>query len=200
MPALFAKMPPKWPLNTLQNIVEDWNYRFGKDAPENHRRDHVVDFCVDAPNLTVAITRACASRAANGKMHNHQSRVKEAGRHVFAVHIIDQLLTRECYGTQVKDFDELHDLLKYIAPNGVGPVTIYDVATRIGAYMKLSPKSLYLHAGVRIGLHALYGKRVFPEERVTIEKLPTSLQSLPPDEIEDLLCAYREYLHPGLLK
>jgi hypothetical protein len=188
---LFKKQPPRRPLKSLEAIVDDWSYRFGKDAPENHRRDHVVDFCKSAPSLKIAIERACASRAANGKMHNHQCKVREVDRKQFASLITDALRDVELH-----DFDELHDLLEKWAPSGIGPVTIYDVATRVGAYLKLEPESRYLHAGVRVGWSKLFGYCSPAIARIPRTALPAPLRTLPTDEVEDLLCAYRDYLSP----
>jgi hypothetical protein len=178
-------------LTSLQAIVDDWTDRFGKDGPERHRRDMVVDYCAAASSLKEAITRACASRAANGKCHNHQSRVTDDSRTWFADRIVDAFLFLK---RELRGFDELHDLCEGIAPPGIGPVTIYDVATRIGAYLKLEPTSLYLHAGVRVGWDILNPRGSAGVKRVPRSRLPKELQALPPDQTEDLLCAYRAYL------
>jgi hypothetical protein len=196
MEALFKSHPPRRPLTSLQAIVDDWNDRFGKDGPERHRRDMVVDYCIASNSLDEAIKRACASRAANGKCHNHQSRVKEADRQWFADRIADFLV---CVGKKPRNFDELHDLLEVIAPDGVGPVTIYDVATRIGAYLKLEPTSLYLHAGVRVGWERLHGRCAPATKRIPIKSLPKELHQLDADSLEDFFCTYREYFHPRMI-
>jgi hypothetical protein len=193
MPALFAKNPPRAPLDNLAALVDDWIYRFGADGVEKHRRDEVVDWCAQAQNLPMAIIRACASRRPNGNLHNHQSRVPEKIRSKYA-----ELLMN--HGLRVSSFDALHDVCEELAPPGIGPVTIYDVATRIAGYMQLEVESLYLHAGVRVGWYLLHGHRSPDKERVPRSMIPTELQRLPTDEIEDFLCAYRELLKPWLKK
>ena len=39
--------------------------------------------------------------------------------------------------------------------NLIGDLTVYDISTRIGAFLKLEPNRIYLHAGTRIGARAL---------------------------------------------
>lgn len=190
--AMFKSDPPKMPLESLEAIVADWNYRFGKNGKEAHRRDMVVEFCRDAGSLQEAIKRACKSRDAAGKMHNHQSRVTELARSRFSTKIFAHLRKPN----RPASFDELHDLFEAIAPEGIGPVTIYDVSTRVGAYLKLEPTSLYLHAGVRVGWAKLHGRRSPAIKRIEKQNLPPALQTLPPDEVEDMLCCYRDYLKP----
>jgi hypothetical protein len=191
---LMEKNPPRHPSSSLADLVKDWDDRY-IHGPEKHRRDPVVQFCAEAKNLTEAIKRACASRGANGKMFNHQSKVKEMDRQIFASNIIRYQKLLE---DQRCNFDELHDILERIAPAGIGPVTIYDVATRIGAFLGREPQSLYLHAGVRIGIEALYGKPI-ADKRILKQNWPVALRSMPADQVEDFLCCYREFLHPGLL-
>lgn len=195
MPALFAKAPPKRPLTSLTAIVEDWVWRFGAGGAEHHRRDQVVEYCARAKSLAQAIDRACASRGADGKMHNHQSRVPEAVRQQFAAN-----LKKHRALSYVSDFDNLHDRCWYEAPDGIGPVTNYDVATRIAGYRRIVVQSLYLHAGVKSGWDALHGRRTVGTPRIPREALPREFANLPTDEIEDLLCTYRDFLKPWLAK
>jgi hypothetical protein len=126
-------------------------------------------------------------------MHNHQSKVKAEDRREFCNRILKQW-KRE-HG---RDFDALYDFLDEIKPYGIGPVTTYDVATRIGAYLNVEPTSLYLKAGTLDGWHAL-GLDV-PRDahlkcgstvRLPSSWWPESLRTLPADQVEDLLCAYR---------
>lgn len=192
MPALFAKHPPKRPLDSLDAIVDDWIYRFGANGISKQMRDEVVDYCKEAPSFSKAVVRATDSKRPNGKIHNHQSRVPADVRELFKSKIMNhQTMVKKC-----KNFDELHDLLERLKPEGIGPVTLYDVATRIAAYLDLPIVSLYLHAGVRVGYFILFGKRSPRVERIPISELPAALRRLPADEIEDMLCAYRDYLKP----
>jgi len=193
--AMLAKDPPKKPLVSLEAFVCDWKYRFTGDGPEAHRRDQVVEYTAQAVSFNEATARACASRCSKGKCHNHQSRVPENVRRLFC-----ELITCEWPLANVKDFDTLYDWLDTIKPAGIGPVTLYDVATRIGAYLGYEVQSLYLHAGVHLGWARLHGKRMPLILRIPKDELPLPLQSLPTDEIEDFLCCYREMFPLGLIK
>ena len=50
-----------------------------------------------------------------------------------------------------KTFDELMNLFYTLKPKGFGPLTKYDVASRIGAYKSLKIERIYLHAGTKEG-------------------------------------------------
>lgn len=192
---LFKDDPPKKPITSLKAMVEDWSYRFGKDGAQSHRRDAVVEYCCSAPSFSIAVWRACDSLDREGKMHNHQTRVRATARFKFAEDIISNpgLLRRR---SRLKEFDELYDELKSIQPWGIGDVTLYDVAVRIGAFMGLEPRSLYLHAGVREAWDRLNGRKS-KEFRIAHSDLPEALRSLPADEVEDCLCTYRELISPS---
>lgn len=197
MNRLFKKLPPKRQLTSLAAIVDDWTYRFGAEGPEKHRRDTVVEFCAASRSFPQAVDRAVMSRAENGKMHNHQSRVPHLARLTFGAAILDHL--GEGNHKSIKTFDQLHDELERIGKpiQGIAEVTIYDVATRIAAYLGLEITSLYLHAGVRQGWDILHGERTDRRiKRIPKAQLPVELQRLPADECEDMLCAYREQLRP----
>jgi len=184
MPRLFAEQPPREPLTTIGAVVRDWTMRFGQGGRSAHMRDEVVEYCAAAPTLEVAVDRACASKRPSGKVHNHQSRVPHAVRSYFALKILSAL-----HNNEPEYFDRLYDILDACKPPGIGPVTTYDVATRIAAYLRLPIESLYLHAGVKIGWELVYGKT--NDVLIPRYSLPVELKVLPTDEIEDMLCAYR---------
>lgn len=207
MEGLFKRDPPKRPITSLEAVVEDWTYRFGAKGKERHRRDTVVEYCRIASTLASAIERACASKNAEGKMHNHQSRVRQKVLSQFATDLKLMMTTKDngLWDNDINfqkartfiSFDQLYDAMEAIQPWGIGEVTLYDVATRIGAFLKLEPTSLYLHAGPREAWDTLHGKKS-TAKRIPKHDLPKVLRSLPPDEVEDCLCAYREFLGPWL--
>jgi hypothetical protein len=118
-------------------------------------------------------------------VHNHQSRVPRHTRQDFASRARAALHAER----RLETFDHLHHVLDRCKPYGIGPVTLYDVATRIAAFLKLEVESLYLHAGVKIGWELLYGRTL--SVMIPRGELPKELKVLPTDEIEDMLCAYR---------
>lgn len=190
---------------SLKEIVTYWKANFQGEGEFTERRDPVVRWCMKAKTLEEAVQRAVESRGENGKMFNHQSKVRETSRHelgeLFLAEIftLRGVLTKKHTRKLFRDFDELHDFIALMAPWGIGPVTVYDVALRIGAYLKIEPDSLYLHAGVRIGLEALLGKKMRGVLRVPMNELPAPLRELPPNDVEDMMCAHRAFLRPELL-
>lgn len=196
MDVIFGSVPPKRPLTSLAAICDDWRFRFQAGRHENHRRDHVVTYCAKARTFKEAVDRACASRAENGKCHNHQSRVREVDRRHFARLILRR---KEIIGAAARagNFDAMHAILEDCAPVGIGPVTIYDVATRIAAYLDIEVESLHLHAGVKVGWELLIGCKT-DLKLIPRGDLPAEFRKLPTDEVEDLLCTYRDFLKPWL--
>ncbi len=87
-------------------------------------------------------------------------------------------------------FDELLQRVDaIISPiSGIGELTVYDTAVRIGARLGLSPERVYLHAGARHGAHALGfdARRGF----LLVGELPAPLDRTTPEEAEDILCIY----------
>jgi len=74
---------------------------------------------------------------------------------------------------------------------GLGDLYIYDTALRLGSFLKLSPKHVYLHAGTRAGARALGLK--LSEDFLRVTALPKTIQVLEPHEIEDFLCIYKAH-------
>jgi len=190
---LFGSVPRKRPLTSLEAIVEDWNMRF-IDGDAKKYRDTVVDYCIKASSFEEAVFRACKCRNELGKKHNHQSKVRDVCLDAWAIKIVGNIHYKEIYS-----FDQLFDELRIILIWGIGPVTHYDVATRIGAWMKLEPEQLYLHAGVLDGWKLLHGNGKWPE-RIHRDFWPGALRILPADQVEDLLCAYRTFLNPEMMR
>lgn len=188
----FKRFPPKvFPFETLGDIVDDFIFRFGEKGVDKGMRDTVVMYCEEARSLSQAIDRACASRNAEGKMHNHQSRVRYTSRDLLA-----ESLKRVLPRTKIENFDHLYNIVTKYSCWGIGEVTKYDVCTRIAAYMKLPVETLYLHSGVAIGWALLSDKRCPESMKVSRESFPKPLLRLSTDEVEDLLCGYKTFLKP----
>jgi hypothetical protein len=189
---LFGNLPPKRPLISLDAIVEDWQMRFINGDAKKYR-DTVVDYCMKASSFEEAVQRACSCRNELGKKHNHQSKVQD---HV--LNTWSSVIILKTYPEHLQNFDELFDHLEEVRIRGIGPVTHYDVATRIGAYLKLEPEQLYLHAGVLDGWKLLQKYNIKWPIRVPRSSWPAELRCLPADQVEDLLCAYRTFLNPTM--
>ena len=186
----FSKEPPRRELTSLEAIVEDFQWRY----VDRQKTDQVIKFCSEAPNFPTAVRRAVEARDENGKHHNHQSKVDITARRKFGSTII-RLAGRGAL--DLTDFDRMHSILDNYKPYGIGPVTVYDVAIRIAAFVGIEPQSVYMHAGVRQGMKA-FEEAVSPGEdwyrldRVPVSWLPAPFCDMKADDVEDILCTYRE--------
>lgn len=177
----FEARPPTRPLRTLADIVDDFAWRFPRTL-----RDPWTDYVDKSAHFEQAVYRACRSRDEGGRMCNHQTRVPSFVLERFASEILD----RAERGLPTDDFDALHDALEEIRPRGIGPVTTYDVAYRLGYWLGIEPDSVYLHAGVRAGAQAL-GLPVRGRARIPLEDFPPPLDAMEANDVEDFLCTYR---------
>jgi len=93
-----------------------------------------------------------------------------------------------------KDFEELYDFISLVMSgiHGIGPLTVYDTAKRIGHLFDspIYPKQyVYLAAGAKNGAEALLGKKGL-RFREPIKLFEPSFGSFPSIFIEDMLCIY----------
>jgi hypothetical protein len=168
---------------TIQDVVDDYvSNRRSKCIKELH-------YYRNQPSLIKAIEVAALAKTHDGKKHDHQCRIpvgvlKQA--QIVLVSIADEL--RAC-----KTFSELYDrvALEIGKIKGIGKLTIYDTAHRIGAYLGLEPEFVYVHAGVKKGAKALGFKG---RSIILKEELPKEFDKLKPYEIEDCLCIYADNL------
>ena len=170
-------------LKSIQEVTEDYI--------SNHRADCIkeLDYYRNQPSFIKAIEVAALAKTRDGSKHDHQWRIpvdvlKQA--QIALVLIADEL--RAC-----KTFRELHDRveLEIGKIKGIGKLTIYDTAHRIGAYLGLEPEFVYVHAGVKKGAKALGFKG---RSIILKEELPKEFSRLKPYEIEDCLCIYADKL------
>lgn len=93
-----------------------------------------------------------------------------------------------------EDFEELYDFISLVISGipGIGPLTVYDTAKRIGHSFgtPIYPKSyVYLAAGAKNGAEALLKKKGL-RFREPIQLFGPSFGSFPSIFIEDMLCIY----------
>lgn len=142
------------------------------------------------PNLYRAIKQAALARKPDNGKFDHQRRIPRAVLRAWK----DALLRRTSSMRSCRAFEALIAILEVESDGifGIGELTVYDTALRIGAYRRLEPKEVFLHAGTRKGARALGmdGSRasLLPGE------LPKAFRRLKPREIEDCLCIYKDYL------
>lgn len=169
--------------HSLSDVIDDYISRRRASAAAE------MDFFRNE-SFPVAIEYAALSKLPDGHRHPHEYRRKlqaleEAYRRLQAIPGEMQ---------KCSSFEELHGLIerKIGGIPDIGPLTVYDVATRIGAHLHLEPEKVYLHSGTKKGAGALgLGAR-----RKTLEpaELPVEFGRLTAREIEDCLCLYKDYL------
>ncbi len=167
----------------LEAIVRHYitNYRPHKQTELNWFRRQ--------PSLESAIKMAAKAEDHRGKRYSHQSRItqkamQEASRLLLEKHDVLQ---------RCKSFHELWQRIRIFLSlvTGIGELYVYDTALRIGVFLNLLPDRVYLHAGTRAGAKA-FGIASRNEEWIEVEELPRPLRELPPHEVEDILCIYKD--------
>jgi hypothetical protein len=91
----------------------------------------------------------------------------------------------------VSSFSELIASIQHSKIKGIGDLTIYDTAQRIGNYLGIQPDKIYLHRGVRTGAEILLGK--IKTKFIIKDQLPApfSKSDLSAADFEDILCIYK---------
>jgi hypothetical protein len=170
------------PNEAVRNYIRD--YRAGARAEMNEFRQ--------LSSLREAIRHASlCHRLPSQRRHPHQYRIPN---------IVLQAAERELQQARhllarAASFEALHfEIERRIRTlDGIGALTVYDIAHRIGAKLRKKPKLVYLHRGTRIGARRLgfTGKALDPRS------LPFAFSRLAPDEIEDCLCIYKDDFSSG---
>lgn len=92
-------------------------------------------------------------------------------------------------------FDELLAVIEKVfrGIEGLGGMYTYDTARRIGAYLKLFPRRVYLNSGgTREGARAL--KLDYRRPYVNMISLPAELRKLEPKQVEEFLNVFKDRL------
>ncbi len=166
----------------LDRLVDDYQHRFGPGRGDERER------YASMSDLQTAIRNAPLARRADQKCESHQRRIGLAQLKVFEASLqrVGRMIGR------CRSFDMLHGIIKQHKTEGIGTLTIYDTAVRIGAYLRLAPERVYLHAGTREGARSL--SLDTSTGYLDIEDVPLALRCLTADEIEDFLCIFKESL------
>jgi hypothetical protein len=122
----------------------------------------------------------------DGKRYHHQCRIPLAALQTATAKLLRAPLLK------AKDFDELLRVVaRAIGPiQGIGALTVYDTALRIGAKLGLQPTRVYLHAGTRAGARIL--GLTWRAPYLEVAECPPELRVLAPHEIEDCLCIFKK--------
>lgn len=183
----FAARPPAGELNSIRALWKDYMARYVNTG----RGDPALPWTLKAETIKEAIHRACMSRGEDGKLWHHQGRVWQRNLEAY-----ERKLNEPYFYHGIEDSEYFWELMIYCRQAsaktpGIGPVTEYDVAMRIGGWLDLEPEHLYFHAGVTEGLRALgvaIPRGLYCIDR---ERLPEFFQDKNLDIVESFLCGYR---------
>lgn len=172
---------------TLDDIANDYVREYRDDARAEMR------FFEIQRSPSEAIREAALCVLPSGKRHPHQRRIPTV--------VLEQTEARlQAIGrnlAKASDFADLHRLVEQQIGgiHGIRPLTVYDIAHRLGAYFGKAPELVYLHAGTKTGarLFNIRGNCLDPKN------LPHAFSRLTPAEIEDCLCIYKEQLRDDRL-
>lgn len=157
-------------------------------ANDKQRGDDDLAWYARQPDFESLLEVAVLCRTSEDKRHGHQRRLKETD--LRAAHSV----LSECDFQSCKTFDAIHKAIEDALEDipGIGPLTVFDIACRIGAFKGVSPKKVYLHAGTRKGAQALGLGR--GEETIEVKRLPEEFHRLSPRHAEDCLCIYKDHI------
>lgn len=134
------------------------------------------------------INRIAWAITSEGKTHSHQRRITKSAKLELEEHLIKNFET-------IKGIRKFEDYLKLCRRiKGIGPLTSYDVATRLGICFNIFPDKVYLHCGTRTGAKNLLGDKIKGKRYLYLSELPKELHCLTPLQIEDFLCIYKNLL------
>jgi len=173
-----APPPHNDPISTLEEVVDRYIHDYRAGARQE------MAYFAGQPSLQRAIELAAMSITETGKRHPHQRRIP---RNVLkeAKHVLQSVSWKG-----LRSFHQLHNTIanEIGSIRGIGDLTVYDIATRIGAHLGLEPEYVYLHAGTRAGARALGFSEA---DYLAPAVLPPAFHRLKPHEIEDCLCIYK---------
>lgn len=169
---------------TLRELVDEYLGRDGCMCDDEDRYYSML------PSYNYAIRSATFALTVGGKRSRHQ-------RRIYPHTLEDAYAKLHEIRSQLKTCQTYHLLWERVCEVaspiwGLGELYVYDTSRRIGAFLGLYPKRVYLHAGTRIGAKALH----LDYRRPYLEKgdLPPELRRLPAKKIEDFLCIYKAEL------
>ncbi|MBN7813421.1 hypothetical protein J0A68_20870 [Algoriphagus sp. H41] len=158
-------------------------------ASKTKNPDTWILHCSRQSDLTKAVYYAALAENHLGKRHPHQYRRSKRTLEDFSQSIILQADSLE----KAVSFDEIYRLVEASKVYDVGPLTIYDTAQRIGAFVQVFPDRIYLHSGTKLGAEKILGRRL---KRATMDRaeLPKAFQDprLTCADLEDILCHLKE--------
>jgi hypothetical protein len=168
--------------STLATMVDEYLEKYGNsyDWEDKWWGDKNITW-------SEAVKRAWRSRFENGRMHGHQRRVAHKLEEGLKVSLSDNIPS-----SRFSDFHSIYQWVKSVTDrvSGLATTTAYDVARRLGAWLGMQPKIVYLHAGAAEGAKKL----VIKGETVSLNDFPQEIQKLGATHAENFLCIYKNRL------
>lgn len=137
--------------------------------------------------LRDAVRLAGLAQRPHGKRFRHQQRIPGAVLTRSANRLVRSI-------KHIERCESFHALFRIVRRAiggipGIGELTVYDTALRIGAKLDLHPDRVYLHAGTRAGAKAL--RLDHGADWLSLDALPVAMRKLSPQQVEDILCIYK---------
>ncbi len=174
-------------LSSASRNVGEIVERYILEYRDKHERE--MNFYREQPSLRKAVSLAARCIGMCGK-HPHQWRLTERTLNSTAAEL-ESILKKigKC-----RDFASLLSLVEHTLETvrGIGELTTYDIAHRVGAYLGLEPELVYLHRGTRDGAMILGIDRKLRAIEPSV--LPSAFRRLRAYEMEDALCIYKDEL------
>lgn len=169
------------PLASLAAVVADYVARY--------REREWVAFHGRQQPLRLALEVVASWKGEDKKVYSHQCLVPRAAKEAAGERI------RALDLADVRSFDLLFQQVQAAIGeiHGIGELTVYDVAARIGASLGMLPDRVYLQSGAKKGARQLLGRPI-RERSLPKHAFPRELWKLDAWEIEDVLCIYKAEL------
>lgn len=171
-------------MNNINAIILDYVDKHRQGAERDLRW-----FAIQ-PTLDKAVSLAALAQSPSGKRLDHQRRIPRAVLDESRIRLLKEIKRLEDAGTFEELFDVVDSVIGVI--EGIGELTVYDTALRIGAKLGLEPENVYLHAGTRVGARNLGVSS--SAKYIPVSSFPNALRKLKAREIEEVLCIYKDYL------
>lgn len=165
----------------MHDIVADYIRRFRESAEKEQ-----YWFAIQC-TFEEAVSHAALAVSQSGRRFSHQRRIPQAVLAESRRRLVASLSAL----SKSQTFEALHNTVAAVIwpIHGIGELTIYDTALRIGANLQLEPTVVFLHAGTREGARHL-GLSV-SRKFIPVAEFPRAFQELKPRQIEAILCIYK---------